>query len=121
MKRPGGGGQKRCVNVEGKCACTSANTPHCNWTPSPPLVGKNEVLSRGMFLQATLGAEILHPQTPPDLPLASASSDMIGWSRVLLSHPLDAACSYLVQGAGISEWPLVRGGQLLRTSFPAGH
>ena len=29
-----------------------------------------------------------------DLPLASASSDMIGWSRVLLSHTLDAARSY---------------------------
>ena len=29
-----------------------------------------------------------------DLPLASASSDMIGWSRVLLSHTLDAPRSY---------------------------
>ena len=29
----------------------------------------------------------------PDLPLASASSDMIRWSRVLLSHTLDAARS----------------------------
>ena len=29
-----------------------------------------------------------------DFPLASASSDMIGWSRVLLSHTLDAARSY---------------------------
>ena len=29
-----------------------------------------------------------------DLPLASAGSDMIRWSRVLLSHTLDAACSY---------------------------
>ena len=29
-----------------------------------------------------------------DLPLASARSDMIGWSRVLLSHTLDAARSY---------------------------
>ena len=32
------------------------------------------------------------PQT--DLPLASAGSDIIGWSRVLLSHTLDAARSY---------------------------
>ena len=30
----------------------------------------------------------------PDLPLASASADMIGWSRVLLSRTLDAARSY---------------------------
>ena len=30
----------------------------------------------------------------PDLPLASAGSDMIGWSRVLLSHTRDAARSY---------------------------
>ena len=30
----------------------------------------------------------------PDLPLASANSDMTGWSRVLLSHTLDAARSY---------------------------
>ena len=30
----------------------------------------------------------------PDLPLASASSDMIRWSRVLLSHALDTARSY---------------------------
>ena len=30
----------------------------------------------------------------PDLPLASAGSDMIGWRRVLLSHTLDAARSY---------------------------
>ena len=29
----------------------------------------------------------------PDLPLASASSDMIGWSRVLLSRTLDTARS----------------------------
>ena len=29
-----------------------------------------------------------------DLPLASASPDMIGWSRVLLSHTPDAARSY---------------------------
>ena len=35
---------------------------------------------------------VQHPA--PDLPLASASSDMIGWSRVLLSHTLDAARSY---------------------------
>ena len=33
-------------------------------------------------------------QARPDLPLASAGSDMIGWSRVLLSHTLDAALSY---------------------------
>ena len=32
--------------------------------------------------------------TPPDLPLASASSDIIRWSRALLSHTLDAARSY---------------------------
>ena len=32
--------------------------------------------------------------TGPDLPLASASPDMIRWSRVLLSHTLDAARSY---------------------------
>ena len=31
---------------------------------------------------------------PPVLPLASANSDMIGWSRVLRSHTLDAARSY---------------------------
>ena len=30
----------------------------------------------------------------PDLPPASANSDMIGWSRVLLSHTLAAARSY---------------------------
>ena len=30
----------------------------------------------------------------PDLPLAPAGSDMIKWSRVLLSHTLDAARSY---------------------------
>ena len=29
-----------------------------------------------------------------DLPLASANSDMIRWSRVLPSHTLDAARSY---------------------------
>ena len=29
-----------------------------------------------------------------ELPPASAGSDMIGWSRVLLSHTLDAARSY---------------------------
>ena len=29
-----------------------------------------------------------------DLPLAAASSDVIRWSRVLLSHTLDAARSY---------------------------
>ena len=33
-------------------------------------------------------------RSPPGLRLASASSDMIGWSRVLLSHTLDAARSY---------------------------
>ena len=31
---------------------------------------------------------------PADLPPASAGSDMIRWSRVLLSHTLDAARSY---------------------------
>ena len=30
----------------------------------------------------------------PDLPLGSASSDMIRWSRVLLSHTMDAVPSY---------------------------
>ena len=30
----------------------------------------------------------------PDLPLASATSDIIRWSRVLLSHTLDTARSY---------------------------
>ena len=30
----------------------------------------------------------------PDLPPASASSDMIRWSRVLVSHTLHAARSY---------------------------
>ena len=30
----------------------------------------------------------------PDVPLASAGSDMIRWSRILLSHTLDAARSY---------------------------
>ena len=30
----------------------------------------------------------------PDLPLASAGSDMIRWGRVLLGHTLDAARSY---------------------------
>ena len=53
----------------------------------------------------------------------SAGSDMIRWSRVLLSHTLDAARSYgllVVRGAGITEWPLVRGQFLLRTRFPAG-
>ena len=30
----------------------------------------------------------------PDLRLASAGSDMIRWSRVLLSHTLDVARSY---------------------------
>ena len=29
-----------------------------------------------------------------DLPLASANSDVIRWSRVLLSHTMDAARSY---------------------------
>ena len=40
-----------------------------------------------------------------DLPPASASSDMIRWSRVLLSHTLDAARSYgvlVVQGVLLS-------------------
>ena len=58
----------------------------------------------------------------PDLPPASASSDMIKWSRVLLSHTLNAARSYrvlVVQGAGITEWPFIRGRFLARTGFPA--
>ena len=33
-------------------------------------------------------------QSAPNLPLPSAISGMIGWSRVLLSHTLDAARSY---------------------------
>ena len=33
-------------------------------------------------------------QSAPDVPLASAGSDMIRWGRVLLSHTLDAAHSY---------------------------
>ena len=45
----------------------------------------------------------LCPRPPPssqqsvlgaDLPLASAGSDIIRWSRVLLSHKLDAVRSY---------------------------
>ena len=55
----------------------------------------------------------------PDLPLASASPDMIRLSRVLLSHTLDAARS-VVRGAGITEWPLVRGPLSLRMGFPTG-
>ena len=46
------------------------------------------------------------PGPRTDLPLASANSDVIRWSRVLLSHPLDAARSYsvlVVRGAGITE------------------
>ena len=61
--------------------------------------------------------------TGRDLPLASASSDMIGWGRVLLSHthrtqhvPTEF---WWCWGAGITEWPLMRGRSLLRTSFPA--
>ena len=34
------------------------------------------------------------PNRQEDLPLAPASSEMIRWSRVLLSHTLDAARSY---------------------------
>ena len=47
---------------------------------------------------------------------------IIGWGRVLLSHTLDAARSYLVpvvRGAGITEWPVLRGRFLLRTIYPA--
>ena len=59
------------------------------------------------------------------MPLASASPDMIGWSRVLLSHTLDAGRSTFLlssggAGAGITEWLLVRGQFLLRTSFLVG-
>ena len=38
--------------------------------------------------------ENLFSRAQPDLPAASASPDMIGWSRVLLSHGLDAVLSY---------------------------
>ena len=57
----------------------------------------------------TVGAGTVGPncgEANPDLPLASASSDMIRWSRVLLSHTVDAARSYrvlVVRGAGITK------------------
>ena len=38
--------------------------------------------------------ECTRPSLRADLPLASANSDIIGWSRVLLSQALDAARSY---------------------------
>ena len=64
----------------------------------------------------------------PDMPSASASSDMIRWSRVLLSHTLDGPTRWTGHlptesrwcgGAGITEWALVRGRFLPRTCFPA--
>ena len=47
-----------------------------------------------MQLRGTHGMQLGYESAIPDLPLASASSDMIRWSRVLLSHTLDAARSY---------------------------
>ena len=41
-----------------------------------------------------MGAVQVSSAPQPDLPLASACSEMIRWSRVLLSHTLDAARSY---------------------------
>ena len=49
---------------------------------------------------------------PADLPLASASSDMITKSRALLSAVLGVAVSYRVAGvtgAGITEWCMAQG------------
>ena len=68
-------------------------------------------LGGGLLRGATFGF------AEPGLPPVSASSGMIGRSRVLLSHTLDAARSYW--GVGITEWPLIRGRLLLRTSFLA--
>ena len=69
------------------------------------------------------GAPRILRECGPDWPLASAGSDMIRWSTVLLSHTLDAARSYrvlAVRGAGVTEGPVIRGRFLPGTSFPAG-
>ena len=58
-----------------------------------------------------------------ELPLESASSDMITKSRPLLSSALDAAVSYRVlgvTGAGITEWHMARGCLLAELTGPAG-
>ena len=60
-------------------------------TPIPPNdLGKGTIPSQssGAVQHATHGGARL------DLPPAFAGSDMIRWSRVLLSHELDAARSY---------------------------
>ena len=66
-----------------------------------PSGGVAHLSGRGMAVWASmmhcLAASMKHclfTGCVPDLPLASAGSDMIGWSRVLLSHTLDAARSY---------------------------
>ena len=65
--------------------------PVCHWRP----------LRKPLPVQSQPSTQSYAPQshtelsgTQPDLPLASAGSDMIRCSRVLLSHTLDAARSY---------------------------
>ena len=71
--------------------CHSRRTPeaHVEQESSWKLLDKGEVC-RG----AGDGRMDTHRPREADLPLASAGSDMIKWSRVLLSHTLDAARSY---------------------------
>ena len=47
-----------------------------------------------LFFFAPLRVGVFVPHMGAELPLSSAKSDMIRWSRVLLSHTLDAARSY---------------------------
>ena len=86
-------------------ACTVCKSSR--FVPLTPQTGRNwSSVSRGhrkfcmsLFLanHSPPNFTVYLPQNPalgPDVPPASAGSDMIRWSRVLLSHTLDAARSY---------------------------
>ena len=79
-----------CGNVRGHpldaMAASSAN---------PPLGHGSALGPPGLPLRRSAGgARTCGVRLAPDLPLASAGSDMIRWSRVLLSHTLDRTRSY---------------------------
>ena len=90
----------RHVECPVKCSPFSPNSP--TLLSGPPLTSARG--PRGVQTGPTPGGAITYAsrqapqcvgdQTGPDLPPASAGSDTIRWSRVLLSHTPDAARSY---------------------------
>jgi len=77
-----------------RCVGGSLFGSHAGYSWGAVVMGCSEGMAMRCLLPSLCAGGDWHVCTGSDLPLASASSDMIRWGRVLLSHTLDAARSY---------------------------